>query len=230
MRFWSSLCIAAAVFPLLLVAGSRAGLIIAVVGIIMMVSLNRRSGTDSVATFRQRWRIWAIPMAVGAAAILSVLLMSRGLALQRLLDGDHADDRIGYLPQYLTMIKDFFPFGSGMGSFDPIYRSYEPTSLIMNEYLNHAHNDIVEIAIEAGAPAILLLFVFLGWFAIRALRLWKRRVESSADILGRAGSAMGLMILLSSFVDYPLRTPAMAAMMALACCWMLPSARKRAQP
>lgn len=229
MRFWLFLCMVAAVFPLLLITGSRAGLIVALVGVLMMVGLNYRTARgDSATENRKRWRIWAIPVSVGVAAVFFVLLMSRGVALQRLLDGKAGEERVNNLPQYFTMVHDFFPFGSGLGSFDPIYRSYEPTLSISAQYLNHAHNDIVQIAIEAGAPALLLLILFLGWFAFRGWRVWSRRIESSTHLLGRGGSVIVLLILLSSVVDYPLRTPAMAAVMAIACCWMLPNLRTSA--
>lgn len=229
MRFWILLCVPAAVFPLLLVTGSRAGLIIAVVGLLTMAGFKDPSaGTHAPTEYRRGWRIWAIPVVVGLGAVLSVVFMSRGLALQRLLGGESGGERMENLPQYLHMVRDFFPLGSGMGSFDPLYRSYEPISSITPEYLNQAHNDIVQIAIEAGAPAILLLVLFLGWFAARSWRLWSRRIESTDALLGRAGSVIVLLILLSSFVDYPLRTPVIGAMMALACYWMTPALRTRA--
>lgn len=229
MRFWIFLCVAAAVFPLLLITGSRAGLIIAVVALLTMPGFKDPAARTHAPTERRgRWRIWAIPVVVGLGAVLSILLMSRGVALQRLLGGESSGARMENLPQYLAMARDFFPFGSGMGSFDPMYRSYEPIASITHEYLNHAHNDIVQIVIEAGAPALLLLVLFLGWFAVRSWRLWSRRVDSTAALLGRTGSVIILLILLSSFVDYPLRTPVIGAVMALACYWMLPDSRTRA--
>jgi O-antigen ligase len=228
MRFWIFLCVAAAVFPLLLITGSRAGLIIAVVGLLTMAGFKDPSaGTHSPRAYRRGWRIWAIPVAVGLGAVLSVVFMSRGLALERLLGGESSGARLENLPRYFHMVRDFFPLGSGLGSFDPIYRSYEPISSITPEYLNQAHNDIVQIVIEAGAPALLLLVAFLGWFALRSWRLWSRRIESTDTLLGRAGSVIVLLILLSSFVDYPLRTPVIEAVMALACYWMTPGSRTR---
>ncbi len=228
MRFWIFLCVAAAVFPLLLITGSRAGLIIAVVAFLTMAGFkDPAAGAHAPTEHRGRWRIWIIPVAVGLGAVLSIVLLSRGVALQRLVGGESSGLRLANLPQYFDMARDFFPFGSGMGSFDPIYRSYEPLASITHEYLNHAHNDIVQIVIEAGAPAVLLLTAFLGWFAVRSWRLWSRRVDSTAALLGRAGSVIILLILLSSFVDYPVRTPVIEAMLALACYWLLPEARNR---
>lgn len=229
MRFWLFLCVAAAVFPLLLITGSRAGLIIALIGALTMAGFKDPSaGSGGPREKRMRWRIWAIPVVVGIAAVSSVVLMSRGLALQRILGDEFSERRVDNLPQYITMARDFFPVGSGMGSFDPIYRAYEPTAAVTTQYWNQAHNDFAQIAIEAGAPAILLLLLFLGWLTARSWSLWSRRILSSTDLLGRAGSVIVLLILVSSFVDYPLRTPAMEAVLALACCWMLPDPRRRA--
>jgi O-antigen ligase len=120
------------------------------------------------------------------------------------------------------MMSDFFPVGSGFGSFDPVYRSYERVETLSTTYVNHAHNDVVQLIIEGGLPATALILTFAGWFVVRAVHLWRQRLVSNQQLLGRVASAALLMIMLSSLVDYPLRTPMFATVAAILCCWMLP--------
>jgi O-antigen ligase len=133
------------------------------------------------------------------------------------------DDLRGtYLPLYFSMAKAYFPFGAGFGSFDSVFRAFEPTQTLSTFYMNQAHNDLIQIIIEGGVLAALAALAFSLWFAARAWSLWWHKIRSPADLLGRTGSVIVLLLLLSSAVDYPLRTPALAVLMAISCCWMLP--------
>jgi O-antigen ligase len=103
-----------------------------------------------------------------------------------------------------------FPVGTGFGSFEQVYRLHEEPSAISGTYVNHAHNDLIEALVEGGLPAMLLLAAFLLWWSRRAFQVWRqtdRQVAKAATIASAA-------ILAHSLVDYPLRTPAMAAIFA----------------
>jgi O-antigen ligase len=224
LRRWLALCAAAAIFPILLTTGSRAGLVLGVIAALISIGIvvgSRRVQADGTPRPRRRISLLALlPFAVGVIAILATIMLSRDAALHRLLEGTEAEHRTQFLPIYVTMVRDFFPVGSGFGSFDSVFRAYEPASSMISEYLNHAHNDLAQILIEGGLPAAILLGSFLFWFLLRSFGLWFRSIRSPADLIGRTGSAVVLLLLLSSLVDYPLRTPWMAALMAIACCWM----------
>lgn len=223
-RLWLALCAGASLFPLLLTAGSRAGLILGGIAAISAfgIRMSRRSREASGRPPRRRFQaITLIPVAVGAIAILATIALSRDEALNRLLEGSGSNSRGDNLSIYFTMAKDFMPFGSGFGSFESVYRAYEPLQSVTSEYLNQAHNDLLQIMIEGGVLPALLLVAFLLWFLVRSWSLWSHKVRSPAALLGRTGSVAALVILLSSLVDYPLRTPWLAVLMAVACCWML---------
>jgi O-antigen ligase len=103
-----------------------------------------------------------------------------------------------------------FPAGTGFGSFQQVYRVYEDPSAVTGTYVNHAHNDVIELFIEGGVAAMVLLGAFLLWWSRRAFQVWRqadRQVAKAATIASTA-------ILAHSLVDYPLRTPAMAAIFA----------------
>ena len=114
------------------------------------------------------------------------------------------------------------PTGSGLGTFQQIYRTYENPAEASRTFANHAHNDYAEIALELGLPGVLLVLAFFAWWAWRSLIAW--RTDFRAAALARAASAVIGLVLFHSLVDYPLRTSAIAALFAAACALLLPAA------
>lgn len=108
---------------------------------------------------------------------------------------------------------DFFPFGSGIGSFEKVYRLYEKPGEVDRTFVNHAHNDYLEIVMEVGVPGILLMLLFLAWWASVALSRWR---ETPGDPFAKAAAIASAAILAHSLVDFPLRTSAMSAVFAMA--------------
>lgn len=112
----------------------------------------------------------------------------------------------------------YLPFGSGGGTFTHIYPLYENPETASLEYLNHAHDDYVEIALEHGLPGIALIgAAFLFWLT-QIPRLWQ---PDKGDALARAGSVAVGILFAHSLVDYPLRTAAIATVCALATALMV---------
>lgn len=110
-----------------------------------------------------------------------------------------------------SAIPDFLPWGSGVGSFATLYPRYEAPETVTPTFNSHAHNDYLEIALETGAPGILLLIVFLIWWGARTRSIWS---STAADPYAQAATIVTAALLLHSMVDYPLRTAALSAVMA----------------
>jgi O-antigen ligase len=162
---------------------------------------------------------------IGGAAVLAglfvaALMFSRSLAFDRLVNsGTHSELRIDVLPTLIQMLKTHFPFGTGFGAFEFAYKRIEPTGLLTPNYLNQAHDDWLQIAIEGGLPAVLLVAVFIAWFAktaFKALRDWRR----APDFNALASIAVILAFAVASAVDYPLRVPSLMLVFALACAFL----------
>jgi len=66
---------------------------------------------------------------------------------------NHNLSRRGIWRQSILILKDNFIFGTGLGGFDEVYRLYEDTSAVTNKYVNHAHNDVLQLFVEWGLPA-----------------------------------------------------------------------------
>jgi O-antigen ligase len=110
------------------------------------------------------------------------------------------------------VIADTFPIGTGLGSFAQVFRMHENPETVDTTYVNHAHNDYLELVLELGLPAILLIILFLAWWGRRLVQIWSSNFSSPFD---RAATIASAAILAHSIVDYPLRTSAMAAVFAM---------------
>jgi O-antigen ligase len=158
----------------------------------------------------------------GIVAIVSVALSTdRAVAIGRAVNDDlSTEGRLAALPTMLRIIADHWMFGTGFGSFVPVFASYEPDALLKTSYFNNAHNDLIELAITGGVPALLVLLGFLIWWARASLRTVAANRPRPWLALQRA-SALGILIfLLASLVDYPLRTPLLGAVFTILCCWL----------
>ncbi|MDQ2877775.1 MAG: O-antigen ligase family protein [Pseudomonadota bacterium] len=122
-------------------------------------------------------------------------------------------------PTTLNAARDFLPMGSGLGSFVDVYGGYERPRFVSQTYMNHAHDDVAEVILELGAPAIALMTAFAIWFIWLAYRVWSS--DERADAPRRAASVAILLMAAHSVVDYPLRTSAMASIFALCCAVLL---------
>jgi len=118
-------------------------------------------------------------------------------------------------------IGDHLPLGTGLGTFPHVYRFYEDPSVPRNVYVNHAHNDYLEVALEAGVIGIILMFAFLAWLAQRAWVVWTTDREGAN--LARAATLAIIAVLGFSLAEYPLRTSAMAVVFAMSCAFLLPA-------
>jgi O-antigen ligase len=104
-------------------------------------------------------------------------------------------------------IKTFSPLGSGPGTFQEIYRTLQPVERL--QFINHVHNDYLELLYETGVAGgfILLLFLLLyvqGWVKIK-LYQW----DSYRFVKTAAGLSL-FLIALHSIVDFNMHTPANA--------------------
>ena len=121
--------------------------------------------------------------------------------------------------------REFMPLGSGIGTFRRVYALYEDHDrLDPTTYVNHAHNDYLELALETGLPGLVLLVLFLAWWARAAWRAWS---PGHPDPYARAAAVASAAILVHSLVDFPLRTAAISACFAM-CLALL--ARKLPRP
>jgi O-antigen ligase len=223
--------IAIIVVPLILVTGSRSGLIIALIGIVAAGILYRRPENVGVVKRTGKTLINITPILFALVVICLAFLtffFSQAKAIDRLFDQSAADDmRTDYWSISLDLFWKYFPFGSGSGSFVEAYKINEPTYMLNANYLNHAHNDWIETAVTFGFPGVAALVITIVGFALRAYQLWRRQNGNiRAVAYGRLASVTIFMIAIASLSDYPLRTPIMLGVFAVFALWLTEADRK----
>ncbi len=226
MRQFAAIACGIVLVPLVLVTGSRSGLLMSVPALATAALLYRKPVEGrSVRRGDTGFKLGAVHI-VGAAAILSLILLtiffSRAEALDRLFEQSTAEELRGDFWQAgIEMIWKYFPAGSGMGSFVEVYQLDEPLRYLNANYVNHAHNDWLEIALTGGLPAILILAAAILFYAVRTIRLWRRSDRDRRAVkMARLASVLIAIMAFASAADYPLRTPIMMAVFAVFCLWM----------
>ncbi len=98
--------------------------------------------------------------------------------------------------------------GSGGGTFKLSFQRVQPGELL--GYVDHAHNDYVEFACDAGLPGLALLGAVVALSLARALIVLAARRDPLARGMAFAALMGILSILLHSLVDFNLQIPANA--------------------
>jgi O-antigen ligase len=151
----------------------------------------------------------ALTLVVAIAAIAATGIGANKLGAEA---DTSAQSRLEILAPTIEITREFLPFGTGLGSFRQVYPLFEDPDVVNNIYVIHAHNDFAEWAMETGAPGIIMLLLFLAWWARAVFLVW-RNADSGA--FARAASIASAALLAHSLVDFPLRTNGLAGVFAL---------------
>jgi O-antigen ligase len=90
--------------------------------------------------------------------------------------------------------------------------------------VNDAHNDYLELVMEAGLPAALGICLFFCFFVVAGFRIMRGAFGEQRALAGSAFVGI-TMILLHSLVDYPLRMIAISTTLAFLSALVIPAAR-----
>lgn len=120
----------------------------------------------------------------------------------------------------------FWPAGAGMGTFDEVYQVDESLEHISARRAGRAHNEYLELVIEAGPFG---LAVVLGWAIWILLAGWSALRDEQRRWPALAGSGILLAAALQSALEFPLRNQTMLCVAAFAIVLLIP-AGKAAQP
>jgi O-antigen ligase len=213
-----AVALAIALIPLVLVTGSRMGLVVTALAIVLVAALRLELLPPGLLARSGKGK-W---IAAGALALLVALFglalstSTRNVAVSRLSLVDE-DLRYSVWEQVWALLPSYFPWGSGIGSYVEVYQIHEPANLLITSYSNHAHNDWLEVIMTAGVPGLVLLAIAVIMFATAAWR--SAGTRGTQGKFNRLGLLMILVLAIASIADYPLRTPIMAAVFAVATMW-----------
>lgn len=184
---------------------SRSGIVLLVLALAfaglraVVAALARRKGGDGAP--RPVWIAGLlVAVLVAAAALASAAMGGRAAdSLDRF--GDTETDRPEMWEDAAFAAREYWPVGSGMGTFDEVFQLHESLEYVSPRRAGRAHSDWLEIVIEAGAFGITLVLGWLlwcGWAALRAPAHWRWTAFA-------AGTGV-LALALQSLLDYPLRS------------------------
>jgi hypothetical protein len=182
---------AATMFAVVLASVSRAGVALLAGELIVILWLAWRRGLLPAVSLRKTVMRMAALSAVLAAVV------GWQVTLEKFREPEPYRVRRELLLSSLAMVADHPWAGFGLGTWPAVYPAYArfDNGLVAN----HAHDDWVEWAAEGGLP-------FLALAA--AIALWS--VRPAADSLWGLGIPA---VFAHSLVDYPLREPALAALL-----------------
>ena len=161
------------------------------------------------------------------AALTAVAVLALPPILERFDTENQLEGRSNRWPLISEAAQTYLPFGSGIGSFDAVYRSVEPLEELDSTFFNQAHNEYLETWLEAGWLGIGLILAFFVWYGRRCRSAWKAPPSREGDVQRAASIGIGVL-LLHSIGDYPLRTVTLAVVFAL-CCGLLELAGRPGQ-
>jgi O-antigen ligase len=101
----------------------------------------------------------------------------------------------------------YWPVGAGTGVFDEVFQIDESLENMTLRRAGRAHNDYLEVAIEAGLPGLALV---AGWLLLVGWLSWRARTGRDRWVAW-SGAAILLVIALQSITDYPLRNQTLLA-------------------
>lgn len=161
-----ALAATAMLVPLILITGSRSGLLMGTLALLSLPLVLPQGTLRRGAVSRGAWLGVAALLAAGLA--LAAIWLDRDLALDRLLQATPFEDlRLRILPTLLELAREQWLWGTGLGSFERVYQVREPAALLLPVYVNHAHNDWLELVITGGLPALVLVALGLGALVAR---------------------------------------------------------------
>lgn len=202
--------------PSVLLTGSRMGIVLAVCAlaggtVLFLLFSQPESHRQSAGRMKQiiaRYRAALLYGVVGVVVLLAIFL-ARAPSLDRLFDTNLTEEsRLELWPVLLDMAGHYFPLGAGFGTFEHVFKIFEPSQILTPAYFNQAHNDPMQILIEGGVAALILCLAFLFLFARQVIRrLWLDGAPSGQRQIAGAATLGILVFLGGSLSDYPLRTP-----------------------
>jgi hypothetical protein len=176
-------------------------------------------------TYSHRINLRTAALASAGVAAL-IFVGARSGVVTRLLgrfEGD-PDARLKFWPDVMSAIAHYEPFGSGLGSFIKIFQRHESMGTLHFTYVFHAHNDVMEVALEAGWAGIALIILGVALWLVGSWRVLRPSAWSAFTPVHTA-CFFGITILAAhSLVDYPLRTLGLACVLAFLAGCLAPAA------
>lgn len=179
------------------------------------MSAARAGSTRGVAapSGKKGWAIaGAVFLTLGAVASIGLVAPGRVGEVMERFQSDRTDARTYIWEDASYAATRYWPVGAGIGTFDDVFQADESLENITQRRAGRAHNDYIEITIEAGALGLALV---AGWLVLLVWLSWRARVHKDKWIAW-SGAITLWAIALQSITDYPLRNQTLLALAGFA--------------
>lgn len=200
-------CLCAMLMLAILLTRSRTALVLALIplgvaGLRMLLAQSYKASPAGAAPSRRVW-FALVPIAMAVGIIGTVVVAAPGRISETIerFDTEDKDARAYIWEDALYSADRYWPVGSGMGSFDDVFQIDESLENMTLRTAGRAHNDYIEVAIEAGLSGLVLI---AGWLVLLAWLAWRARLSEHRWVAWSGGIIL-LAIALQSITDYPLR-------------------------
>lgn len=215
--------IATSVGAMILVVGviltqSRTGLVLLTLpaGLLLLrTAVDRHRSPDVPTTQNEASHKLLLGGLVAVVTLISLGVITDTLPASRVDSvlarfGNSAEERPKIWEDARFSARRYWPVGAGMGTFDEVFQVDESLENVSSRRAGRAHNDYLEVAIEAGAFGLLLVTLWSAW------TIWATWVSIASTNRWEALAATGILlsIALQSLLDYPLRNQTMLCLAA----------------
>lgn len=205
--------IAALMAGTIFLSGSRGGMLAFAAQVIVLTVLLRKRGD------------WKQPLALGVflAVMIGFLIWLGGNELTRRLVSIQSEARqelsggvrLTIDRDSLRMFREKPILGWGLGTFPVVYPQFR--SFYTTFFVNEAHNDYLQLLVEAGIAG----FGIAVWFLVLTFRGAAAKLQNWTETINGTLTVAALLgctgILIHSFLDFNLQIPANAALFYVLC-------------
>lgn len=226
---WCTAVIGLCLLPIILLTGSRSGTLAGILACLSLpfVAVCGERQAIKAAHFQYGCKMGGanriLPgaiLVIGLGLVGLAIWVGRAVSVDRLFATNGNDDlRIQIFPTVREMIDLYWPWGTGLGTFKPVYRVHETSSILMPMIMNHAHNDWLEVAMTAGPAGVTILLVTVVLWLLRLMIVYASRKSSNSPYFGRLGLVVIGLFALASVSDYHIRTPSISCLFVVAAIW-----------
>ncbi len=144
-------------------------------------------GLLGVAIWRERRFAWLLVL--GVAGLVALLALGYGNAMVNFVL--QMDARSGTLASRmevwqrgLMMVQDYPYTGIGIGTYNSIAHLLYPFFIAApDEVVPHAHNNLLEVAVDVGIPGFIAYIALLTGFVVAAIRTYRATIDTGVRAL-----------------------------------------------
>lgn len=204
------ICLMFVILVGIIAAGSMAGYAIFIPIMALVLWVSRRSWKTDTPLIS---RVFPLIIVVLGSLLVASSPILADLGITPISTGELS--RIGIWRITIDALHEHWLLGIGIGTYESVIPHYEDPDVVMPTFIAKAHNDVLQVFLEGGLVGIALLVFAIAWFFRSCFQVWGRQSSGTFRTLKKFAAISILVVVLHSLVDYPARTPAIAAMLSV---------------